>query len=167
MLWAVTVVITYLEMRDPAALRPAGPPRIPAELRTVADPAVNRHCYETIGADWAWVDRLGWTEERWAAYAEGVETLLAVTAGQPAAGYAEMRAEPGREVQLAMFGLQRDLHGQGLGGWLLTEATRRAWEMHPGGTRRVWLHTCTLDGPHALANYEARGFEAYRRVEAR
>jgi hypothetical protein len=24
--------------------------------------------------------------------------------------------------------------------------------------RRVWVHTCTLDGPAAKANYEARGF---------
>jgi hypothetical protein len=27
---------------------------------------------------------------------------------------------------------------------------------------RVWVHTCTLDGPHALANYEARGLERYK-----
>jgi hypothetical protein len=30
------------------------------------------------------------------------------------------------------------------------------------GTTRVWLHTCTLDGPHALANYRARGFDVSR-----
>jgi hypothetical protein len=24
-------------------------------------------------------------------------------------------------------------------------------------TRRVWVHTCSLDGPAALPNYEARG----------
>ncbi|MGY4541959.1 hypothetical protein ACVWY0_001872 [Arthrobacter sp. UYNi723] len=23
---------------------------------------------------------------------------------------------------------------------------------------RVWVHTCTLDGPAALANYQSRGF---------
>jgi len=27
---------------------------------------------------------------------------------------------------------------------------------------RVWLHTCTLDGPHALTNYHARGFVPYK-----
>ena len=27
---------------------------------------------------------------------------------------------------------------------------------------RVWLHTCTLDSPPALANYRARGFRVYR-----
>ena len=36
------------------------------------------------------------------------------------------------------------------------EAGRRAFAVP--GTLRVWVHTCTLDGPHALANYRARGF---------
>ena len=27
---------------------------------------------------------------------------------------------------------------------------------------RVWLHTNTLDGPHALANYQARGLRPYK-----
>ena len=44
----------------------------------------------------------------------------------------------------------------GVGGWLLTRAVERAWEVE--GTRRVWLHTCDLDSPAALGNYRARGF---------
>ena len=160
----VSIVTTYLEMHDPAALRPGRPPAVAAELREVHDPAVNRACYEAIGADWAWTDRLAWSPERWAAYAAGVETLVAATEAAPAVGYAELCAGDGKGVEIAMFGLRRELHGLGLGGWLLTEATRRAWALHPGGTRRVWLHTCTLDGPHALANYEARGFAAYKRI---
>jgi hypothetical protein len=27
---------------------------------------------------------------------------------------------------------------------------------------RVWVHTCTLDHPGALANYQARGFAIYK-----
>jgi hypothetical protein len=27
------------------------------------------------------------------------------------------------------------------------------------------VHTCTLDGEHALANYEARGLRSYRKEE--
>ncbi|OQY78842.1 MAG: GNAT family N-acetyltransferase, partial [Anaerolineae bacterium UTCFX5] len=27
------------------------------------------------------------------------------------------------------------------------------------GANRVWVHTCNLDGPQALKNYMARGFE--------
>jgi hypothetical protein len=31
---------------------------------------------------------------------------------------------------------------------------------------RVWVHTCTLDGPAALANYQARGMTVYRTEDA-
>jgi hypothetical protein len=42
---------------------------------------------------------------------------------------------------------------------LLSVAVQRAWSQ---GAERVWLHTCSLDGPHALANYQARGFQIYQ-----
>jgi hypothetical protein len=35
---------------------------------------------------------------------------------------------------------------------------RHAWQLT---TTRVWLHTCSLDSPHALANYQARGLRVY------
>lgn len=160
------VVVTYLEQRDPAELEPAAPPRVAASVEVEHDPAVNRWCYVTIGGDWAWTQRLGWSDAQWARYAEGIETLVARVGGERA-GYAELVPRAGGEVEIAMFGLRREFHGLGLGGWLLTAAARRAWEL-AGDTRsrRVWLHTCTLDGPHALANYQARGFAIYRRAEA-
>jgi hypothetical protein len=37
--------------------------------------------------------------------------------------------------------------------------TRRAFALP--GARRVWLHTSSIDGAHALRNYEARGFRPY------
>jgi hypothetical protein len=46
-----------------------------------------------------------------------------------------------------------------LGGSLLTHAVEEAWKL---GAGRVWLHTCTLDSPHALPNYRARGFRDFR-----
>ena len=33
-----------------------------------------------------------------------------------------------------------------------------AWEV---AGRRVWVHTCSLDHPSALANYQARGFRIF------
>jgi hypothetical protein len=30
------------------------------------------------------------------------------------------------------------------------------------GAARVWLHTCTLDHPQALSNYEARGMRRFK-----
>ena len=65
-------------------------------------------------------------------------------------------------VEIAYFGLRRNYMGRGLGKHLLSYGVARAWEM---GANRVWLHTCNLDGPHALANYQKRGFRIYDVVE--
>jgi hypothetical protein len=42
---------------------------------------------------------------------------------------------------------------------MLSRAVVEAWSM---GATRVWLHTCTLDSPHALSNYRARGFQEFK-----
>ena len=47
----------------------------------------------------------------------------------------------------------------GLGKHLLSDAVVNAWAM---GATSVWLHTCTLDDPAALPNYERRGFRPFR-----
>ncbi len=60
-----------------------------------------------------------------------------------------------RRGENSMAASARSGVGVGLGGALLTDAVRRAWA---NGARRVWLHTCNLDHPHALAHYRARGF---------
>lgn len=47
----------------------------------------------------------------------------------------------------------------GLGGYFLSRALRSAWDWP--GTKRVRVHTCTHDHPHALENYTARGMTLY------
>jgi GNAT superfamily N-acetyltransferase len=64
-----------------------------------------------------------------------------------------------------MFGLVPEFVGRGFGGALLTFAVELAWDLEAVGApaiRRVWLHTSSRDHPHALRNYEARGFRPYR-----
>jgi GNAT superfamily N-acetyltransferase len=75
------------------------------------------------------------------------------------AGYFELRRQPDGAVEIAYFGLLPEFIGRGLGKFLLSEATRRAWEL---GATRVWLHTNTLDHAAALPNYLARGFSVVR-----
>jgi GNAT superfamily N-acetyltransferase len=74
------------------------------------------------------------------------------------AGYAELDGRVEGEIELAYFGLVPDFIGQRLGPWLLDWAVRRAWI----GARRVWVHTCTLDHPGALAMYERAGFVRFK-----
>jgi len=154
------VVKTHLEILDPGEVRP--PERPPArefELERIHDPEVNRWFYEQVGADYAWTDRLRWSDGQWARWAGRVETWI-VTVDGTRAGYFELEPyERGRLVQLAYFGLLPGYHGLGIGGHVLTAALRRGLELGP----KVAVSTNTMDGPHALANYEARGMQVTRR----
>lgn len=156
-------VQTSLEMRSSAQLRPAADPRIPADLQPIPPEkhATNLRLYRGVGGGHEWTDRLVWSPREWEAWAASVTSFRAMAAvhGMPCeAGFFELQAQPRGTVEIMIFGLLPDYHGLGLGGWLLTEAIRRAWDLHPDGTRRVWVHTRRLDAPGALPNYRARGF---------
>lgn len=132
------------------------PPSARAEHAAVPFGPLNRWFYAEIGADFHWVDRLRWSANRWQVYAESVETWLLHEEGTPA-GYAEVRAH-GTFAAIEMFGLLAPFRGRGLGGAFLTAVTARALALAP----LVKVNTCELDGPHALANYERRGFAVVR-----
>ena len=157
---------TYLEITSPHELRPARPSTIAFQLVHVEIPCpeLNRFLYTAVGARWWWYSRLSWDYARWLAYLDrpDLETWIAYVSGTPA-GYFELERQPDAAVELAYFGLLPRFIGKGVGGNLLTAAIARAWEM---GAKRVWVHTCTLDHPQALANYQAHGFRIYRIEEA-
>jgi len=68
------------------------------------------------------------------------------------------------ELEIAFFGLLPQFSGMGLGGFLLSEAIRLAWELKP---KRVWVHTCTLDHKHALNNYLARDYPSAAKKQSK
>lgn len=127
-------------------------------------PELNRFFYTAIGADWHWLDRLPWTRGDWLDYLvqPGIETWVLRAGGSPA-GYFELDARSGREVEIVYFGLLKQYTGGGLGAHLLTSAVERAWDL---GARRVWLHTCSLDDPRAMPHYLSRGFVLVRQEES-
>jgi GNAT superfamily N-acetyltransferase len=155
------VVRTYLELTDPNGIRPAAAPRTEGEVEIARvdppDGAVSRWFYTEVGRHHQWTDHAGRTDAGWQAWADEVETWVATVDGRRAGYYELGRGDPGA-VEIAYFGLLPHAQGRGLGGHLLTHALRRAFELAP----RAWVHTCTLDGPHALANYEARGLRPFR-----
>jgi GNAT superfamily N-acetyltransferase len=158
---AVEVTTWYLEMLEPAQLQPRLLERQDLAVRRaeIPCPEFSRFLYTGVGGPWHWRDRLRWSRNRWLAYLDRpqVETWVAYLAGTPA-GYLELEEQPGGQVEIAYFGLLPQFIGQGLGGHLLTVGVQRAWEKPVG---RVWVHTCSLDGPHAYQNYAARGFTLY------
>jgi ribosomal protein S18 acetylase RimI-like enzyme len=159
----MTLVKTYyLEMNDRKELRPSAKTHEKLLLlrAEIPCPELNRFLYSAVGGDWYWIDRLSWSYERWFEYLNrsDLETWVGYLAGTPA-GYYELEMQAGSNVEIAYFGLLPQFIGRGIGGHLLTEATERSWQM---GAARVWVHTCSLDGPAALANYQARGFRMYK-----
>lgn len=159
----VTVTTTYLEIPGRADFRPAYSDSPELQLIESREPLPDfyRFLYGTVGRDYSWTDRLGWSDERLRAHLSRPSlTLLVLYVRGTPAGYVELEAEshePGTEV--AYFGLFPHFHGRGLGKHLLSAGVERAFAAGPA---RVWVHTCTLDGPHALANYQARGFAPYK-----
>jgi GNAT superfamily N-acetyltransferase len=159
----VTVTTTYLEILSRAGFRPAFlPPSNDLLILQAYNPLPDfyRFLYNTVGRDYHWTDRNRWSDARLAQYLSQPTTSLYVlyVSGTPA-GYVELNAasnEPGTEV--AYFGLIPAFHGRGLGKHLLSFGLQRAFD---AGAERVWVHTCSLDGPHALKNYQARGFVPY------
>ncbi|MDZ7260768.1 MAG: GNAT family N-acetyltransferase [candidate division KSB1 bacterium] len=159
------IVIYYLEMTHPSELRPKrlNNPNLKIEEVKIPCPEFNRFLYTAVGGDWFWIDRLGWSYQQWYEYLNRPElkTWVAYLSGTPC-GYFELEMQPDLNVKLVYLGLLPQFIGQGLGGHLLTEAVERAWQM---GASRVWVHTCSLDHPGALKNYQARGFKIYKEVE--
>jgi GNAT superfamily N-acetyltransferase len=157
---------TYLELTDPAAFRGrrVADPGLRIERSPDCTPALLRYLYAEVGRDYHWVDRLPWTDAQLQSYLDdpGVAVWLLSVSGT-LGGYFELRADGGEaSTEIAYFGLLPGFVGRGLGAHLLTEAVECAWA---GGARRIWLHTCSLDHPAALVNYEKRGFTVFKREQ--
>ncbi len=160
------LVVTHsLELTDPAALVPGRPPNVTYTLQRaeIPSPELSRFLYASVGADWCWYQRLPWSYAQWRAHLErdAVRTWIAYVSGTPA-GYFELERQDAGSVEIAYFGLLPQFIGGGLGGALLTDAVRAGFAL---GGERVWLHTCSLDHPAALGNYQARGFRIFATVE--
>ncbi|MDO6777037.1 MULTISPECIES: GNAT family N-acetyltransferase [unclassified Shewanella] len=121
----------------------------------------NKFLYQFVGSAWQWTDKLSWTDEQWQAYSEAdnLHLYVAYFQGSPA-GYFELQQQAQGNVEIMYFGLGNRFIGQGMGGYLLSQAIENAWAL--SGTQRVWVHTCSLDHPSALLNYQARGFKLFK-----
>ena len=159
----VPVTVTYLEMTSPEQRAPAPGRTGPTAVLRAERPPLSfyRYLYDTIGAEWSWYARRRLSDKALAAiiHDDRVEVFVLYVRGAPA-GYVELDRRVGKEVEIAYFGLVPEYIGRGFGPVLLDWALERAWSYGP---RRVWLHTCSLDHPKALAVYRRAGFEVYDR----
>jgi GNAT superfamily N-acetyltransferase len=155
----------YLEMSSPGQLRPKRfkDGRFQIREETQRDWRFNRDLYLAVGEQWQWIDKRPWTDEQWQEYAAAPALrTFAAYHGDMLAGYYELRRDTEGGVEIAYFGLLPEFIGRGLGGALLTSAIEEAWSHRRMAPTRVWVHTCNLDHPKALANYQARGMVVYK-----
>ncbi len=151
--------IWHLEMLPPEELcARVLPPETQLVKQEIPLPDLSRFFYLEVGKLWQWTDRLLWTEEQWRNWVEreAFQTWMLLFHGTPA-GYFELNSLDGA-VEIAYFGLLPLFIGKGLCVGLLSAAVEKAWGMN---AKRVWVHTCCLDHPYALKNYQARGFQIY------
>jgi GNAT superfamily N-acetyltransferase len=159
---SVTVVRTYLELRDPSQLRGAlaDDPALRLERVAPDDIALFRELYRDVGGPYHWHDRDFVPDDRLRAhFGQPTVQLWVLSHGDRRAGFFELERHADESVEIVYFGLTSHAVGRGFGKHLLTCAATKAWAL---GGKRVWLHTCTLDSPAALPNYLARGFDPFK-----
>ncbi len=155
-----TLITYYLEMRTRAQFKPSYVDRPDLSLVTLdrVDVRYYRFLYTAVGEALRWRDRLLMSDEALAEALSHAQVMVLHVGGVPA-GYVELGARDAQgAIEIAYFGLRPQYLGMGLGKHLLSVGVDAAWRLEAA---RVWVHTCNLDHPHALANYQKRGFTLY------
>jgi GNAT superfamily N-acetyltransferase len=159
-------VVTALEMlAAPASLRRLVPENdVPVQLVRWKDcaPEKYRLLYKRVGAPWLWWSRLAKADDDLCAIIHDpkVQLYAVIDRARVEVGMLELDFRVEGECEIAFFGLIPGATGKGLGKWLMRKALQMAWA--PDVTR-VWVHTCTMDDPRALAFYQGQGFAPYAR----
>ncbi len=153
----IASVVTSLELRERPAVT-AEQPLPDVELRTVGKPDAGwyRELYRRVGEEWLWFSRLRMPREELEAviHDPNVE-VYAVSVRGADEGLLELDFRQADTCELAFFGLTAAARGRGAGRWLMNRAFERVWARP---VSRLWVHTCTLDHPQALAFYQRSGF---------
>jgi GNAT superfamily N-acetyltransferase len=156
----IAAVVTFLELRRPPdlpcvegdwTLDPIGP-----------DLDRYRALFRRVGEPWLWFSRLVMPEaELRAILSDNRVEAFALRANGEDVGLLELDFRAPGECELAFLGVVSEKIGSGAGRFLIGQAIARAFARP---VRRLFVHTCTLDHPGALAFYLRAGFRPYRRA---
>ncbi len=132
------------------------------ELVDPADFQLNKFFYKKIGEKHHWVDRLSWSEKEWINYTADQKIRTYILKNKDdLAGYFELIIHDDKnETEIAYLGLLEEYHDKKLGSFLLSSAIKNSFQEN---TKRVWVHTCSLDHKNALHNYIARGMKIFKK----
>lgn len=155
------MIVTHLEMRAPAELRPVSLPDGTTFRAVEAETEWFRDVFRRVGAmEWLWFGRLKLADadldailsdkhvEHYTLSKDGTDEALL-----------ELDFRQSGACELSYFGLTPALIGTGSGRFLMNQAIRLAWAKP---IERFHVHTCTLDSPGALGFYQRSGFTVLR-----
>ena len=153
----------YLEINSIKNLNKVKSPEKNLVLEKVEPPNIelNKFFYKNVGKNHRWVDRLVWDNLKWISYLENknVHTYI-LKLNNDLVGYFEIIQDFSlNNFEIAYFGILDDYIGKKFGGFLLSEAIKICFELK---SKKVWVHTCSLDHKHALKNYLNRGMKIFK-----
>ena len=158
------IIRNYLELKSLEGFKEVKKPMkdYSVELVDPKDFQLNKFFYKNIGKNCQWVDRLVWTDLDWTKYIsdEKLSTYI-LKNKEEIAGYFELLFDKDtKETEIAYFGILEEYFGKKLGGYLLSKAIKKSFNL---GCGRVLVHTCSLDHPNALLNYISRGMKIFKK----
>ena len=125
------------------------------------DIELNKFFYKNVGKNNRWVDRLVWDNLKWISYLENknVHTYI-LKLNEDLVGYFEVIQDfETNSSEIAYFGILDEYIGKKFGSYFLSEAIKKCFEIN---SKKVWVHTCSLDHKHALKNYLDRGMKIFK-----
>ena len=159
----IKVERNYLEIKSLSNLVEAKKPLDNLLLQKVDPPdfQLNKFFYKEIGKKHRWVDRLVWSDKNWNDYLNtaGISTFILKYDKDLVGFFEQIYHKNNFETEIAFFGILEEYIGKKLGSYLLSEAIKKSFEF---GSKRVWVHTCSLDHKNALSNYISRGMQIYK-----
>jgi len=157
----IATVVTHLEMTELPAI--PSDPHGAWTLRRVETPALDwyRDVFRRVGEPWLWTSRMRMPDAKLSAIIHSplVEVYALEHEGRDE-GMLELDFREAGQCEIVFFGVTTKLVGSGAGRWLMNRALQLAWSRP---ITRLWVHTCTLDHPSALAFYQRAGFRPFRR----
>ena len=122
---------------------------------------LNKFFYKEIGKKHSWTDRLVWNDKKWIDYLENssVNTYILKRNNELIGFFEQIFDKDKLDCEIAYFGILEEYIGKKLGGYLLSEAIKISFNT---GSKRIWVHTCSLDHKNALQNYLSRGMKIFK-----
>ena len=159
----IGAIVTSLEMTSRPALRDMPMSDLQLEHWEAPTPDRYRALYRLIGEPWLWFSRLELDDAALISIIHDPKVRIWAVIDRQGieVGILELDFREACQCEIAFFGLVPELAGKGHGKWLMAMALQAGWT--ETGVERLWVHTCTLDSPGALAFYIKSGFTPYRR----